>query len=658
MTGRAIQLPIAVACFLTMSLSFGADSNDPLELKRDAFRAVRADVERGNWQTVLPNESLLQDYVLWPDLRALYLKANIATADRTEVNSFLDQYGTLKPARELRYRLALQLVKEGQLSRFLEIYQQFYQGLEIASLDCLALQAEIEADQIQRVVNRAIDLWNVGKSQAEECDVVFDQLRDQNLLTRNHYESRFALAIEAKQFSLARYLARTLEPNFVQIAEEWQRAQNKPTTLIAEYLDYADTDLTHQLFAYAIERLAYDDPLVANKHWRKLTGHFSFSDSAADKNRRHIALWAARMRLPEATDLLIQLPDTARDVETGRWIIRSHLLHRRWPDVIDEIRALPSDEKQKGEWQYWEAVALEQLNDNEEAATIFERLAAEREFYGFLAADRLNAPYALTDEPLPRNDSVFTQLTNIPGVIRARELYYVGLEAKGRSEWDAEMRALSADEKIQAALLADSWGWHSKAIATVAKAGAYDDLRMRYPLPWREDFEGQSNVAGISSSWAYGVARSESLFMRDIRSSAGAIGLMQLMPATGQETAKEVQLPWSGIATLTNSESNIQLGTHYLGKMFRRFGNNRILATAAYNAGPARIEKWLPSSGSLDARIWIENIPYNETRAYVRRVLFDETIFHWRLTGQIKRLSPTLQTISAAQLAARNGQSD
>ena len=243
-------------------------------------------------------------------------------------------------------------------------------------------------------------------------------------------------------------------------------------------------------------------------------------------------------------------------------------------------------------------------------------------------------------------------------MIRARELYYVGLEAKGRPEWDAEMRALSADEKIQAALLADSWGWHSRAIATVAKAGAYDDLRMRYPLPWREDFEGQSNVAGISSSWAYGVARSESFFMRDIRSSAGAIGLMQLMPATGQETAKELQLPWSGIATLTNSESNIQLGTHYLGKMFRRFGNNRILATAAYNAGPARIEKWLPSSGSLDARIWIENIPYNETRAYVRRVLFDEAIFHWRLTGQIKRLSPTLQTISAAQLAARNGQSD
>lgn len=251
----------------------------------------------------------------------------------------------------MRYRFALQLVKEGQLGQFLKIYQQFYQQLEIVSLDCLALQAEIEQGQIQRVVGRAIELWNVSRSQAEECDVVFEQLRDQNLLSRDHYASRFKLAIEAKQFSLARYLARSLEPRFLQIAKEWLRAQNKSTTLIAEYLDYADTELTKQLFAY-------DDPLVAHKHWRNLTRHFSFSDAVADKNRRHIALWAARMHLPEATDLLMQLPDTARDVETGRWMIRSHLLHRRWPDVIDAIRALPNDEQQKGAWQYWEAVAL------------------------------------------------------------------------------------------------------------------------------------------------------------------------------------------------------------------------------------------------------------------------------------------------------------
>ena len=156
-----------------------------------------------------------------------------------------------------------------------------------------------------------------------------------------------------------------------------------------------------------------------------------------------------------------------------------------------------------------------------------------------------------------------------------------------------------------------------------------------------------ANTAGVSYSWAYGIARSESLFMRDIRSSAGAIGVMQLMPETGRRTAREIQLPWSGLATLTDSSSNIRLGTHYLGKMFTRFGDNRILATAAYNAGPLRVEKWLPESGNLDARIWIENIPFNETRAYVRRVLTDDAIFHWRMTGQQRRLSSELPLIAA-----------
>jgi soluble lytic murein transglycosylase len=224
-------------------------------------------------------------------------------------------------------------------------------------------------------------------------------------------------------------------------------------------------------------------------------------------------------------------------------------------------------------------------------------------------------------------------------------LFFVGLDGRGRSEWDAAVRGLDRDEKTQAAILAHRWGWHSRAISTVANAGEFDDLSIRYPLPWRSDFEQSAKVAGISHSWAYGIARSESLFMRDVRSSAGAIGVMQLMPATGRQTAREIQFPYAGRTTLTDSSSNIRLGTTYLGKMYERFDENRVLATAAYNAGPHRVKSWLPESGYLDARIWIENIPFRETRKYVRRVLADEAIFHWRLTGQVRRISSELPRI-------------
>ena len=135
--------------------------------------------------------------------------------------------------------------------------------------------------------------------------------------------------------------------------------------------------------------------------------------------------------------------------------------------------------------------------------------------------------------------------------------------------------------------------------------------------------------------------------MRDIRSSAGAIGLMQLLPETGRKVAREIKLPYFGLDTLTNPQANIRLGTTYLANMAERYGGNRVLATAAYNAGPHRVDRWMPEEGSIDARIWIENIPFNETRRYVRRVLAAETIFYWRLTGDMQRLSDQLPVVEA-----------
>ncbi len=636
-----------LSCSVTQISLANDEPEETIEQQRAAFRAVVAEVEKGNWQPVQAYEKLLQDYVLWPDLRAIYLRATLKSADHREIKAFLDTYGVLKPARELRYRYAMQLAAENRLPEYLDIYRQFYQGLEIANLDCLALQAEIESGQAMRVTKRARDMWLVGKSQAKECDPVFGYLQDKNLLTNTHYAERFNLAIESRQFSLARYLAGSLDARNLEEANEWLRAQKHPDEFVSAYLHYADTNLTKQLFAYAIERLALNDPAAASRQWQKLSSHFSYTTARINEVDRHIALWVARDHLPQAAEQLAALPPAARDTETGRWLIRARLMKRQWPQVIDGVDALPADEREKDEWQYWKAVALRESGRDQEAYPIFEKVATERSYHGFLAADAISLPYALNESRVVFDPEIATSIAERPGLVRARELFFVGLEGRGRSEWDSAVRLMTSEEQKQAALLADSWGWHSRAISTVAVAGEFDDLRVRYPLPWRETFERYAGAAGVSDSWAYGIARSESLFMRDIRSSAGAVGVMQLMPETGRLTAREMQLPWSGQATLTDSSANIRLGTYYLGKMFSRFGDNRVLATAAYNAGPLRVEAWLPQSGSLDSRIWIENIPFNETRGYVRRVLADDAIFYWRMTGRQQRLSAQLPQIAA-----------
>jgi soluble lytic murein transglycosylase len=360
---------------------------------------------------------------------------------------------------------------------------------------------------------------------------------------------------------------------------------------------------------------------------------------------RHIALWAAQRHLPETSSMLYRLPPNAVDTEVRRWMIRASLRQQAWNDVLRAIATMPDGEQDTEEWQYWEAVALMEAGQGAPGTAKLQRLSTSRSYYGFLAADALGNPYTFADSRLIGDKDILGRLGKNPALLRARELFYVGIEGRGRSEWNAAVSLLGPAEQTQAAVLAHHWGWHSRAIATASAVGEFDDLLLRYPLPWREDFARYSQDAKIADSWAYGIARSESLFMRDIRSSAGAIGVMQILPETGRRMAREINHPYAGRATLTDSASNIRLGTMYLRKLFKRFDENSVLATAAYNAGPLNVEAWLPDTLQLDARIWIENIPYNETRRYVRRVLTANAIFHWRLTGEIRRISTELAAI-------------
>ncbi|MGB5247389.1 MAG: transglycosylase SLT domain-containing protein [Woeseia sp.] len=632
---------IAALLFLPAFL-MGATSSE-LEQQRAAFREAYAQAELGIWDLAPERESLLRRYILWPDLQAAFLKTRLRANDG-DVIAFINNYGDLKPARELRYRYALSLARQKQWAPFLSLYDTHYRNLAIARLDCLALQAELDSLTVAEQRQRVAPLWLTAASQAEECDPVFTHLKRTGVLDDALQKERFALAIEARQFGMARYLARSLPDEYQLEARQWTRVTGEPARFLNEAKPALQSPTYRKQILSAVQRIAYDEPALAQQYWRDLRTKYAFMPDELAETDRHVALWLARNHHADAYRALLALEGAALDDEVLRWRVRTALRERRWADVLDHIAAMTAEEQQELQWQYWRAMALRQAQDPA-AEAILATLADDRSYYGFLAADALDRDYAYGHEALSADEKTIESLQESPALRRALELFAVGLDGRGRSEWDAAVAKLNEYEQVQAAILAHRVGWHSRAIATAASNDRFDDLLLRFPMPYASEFENYSKAAGIRPSWALGIARSESLFMPDIRSSAGAIGVMQLMPATGRQTAKELKFPFSGRATLTDPVSNIRLGTWFLGNMQQRFADNPVLATAAYNAGPHRVDAWLPDGDSLDARIWIENIPYAETRGYVRRVLAADAIFHWRMAGKTSRLSARLEPI-------------
>jgi len=650
---------VVLTLALGASLHVGPLAAEPeaIAAQRAAFLEAYPAAESGQYAPAEERQELLEDYVLWPDLEAAYLRARLRAGkvDDARFRAYLDRYGQLRPAREIRYRYAIRLGRHNRHADYLSLYEPHYADSDDAVLDCFAAEALLATGRKPEARRLATKLWLTGSSQEKVCDPVFAEMRKRGWLTEDLLEERYALAIGAREFSLARYIARSLDEDRVADANRWILASSNPSAFLRSASAEPDSRGYRQQVAYATQRLAVRQPAAAWREWQRLESHFRFDESTELTVARTVALRATRRQVEGLDELLASLPPGAVDTDVLTWQARVGLGANDWPAVLAAIDRFDSETAKEPEWRYWRAVALEQLGRPAEAMLGFSVLARERNYYGFLAADAVGVDYAIETVDISADEAVLARLAARPQLLRAGELFRAGLDGRARSEWDEATRNLPNAEKIQAVLLAERWNWPSRAISLAARTGSYDSLESRYPLPHRELFDASAAGAGIPVSWAYGVARSESLFMRDIRSSAGAIGLMQLMPATGRRTASELKIPYRGLVTLTDPESNIRMGSRYLAKMKARFDGHPAVATAAYNAGPSRVSRWLPESGDVDARVWVETIPFRETRDYVRRVLTADVIFEWRLTGKTGRLSdrlPAVRSVGSAPALA------
>jgi soluble lytic murein transglycosylase len=305
---------------------------------------------------------------------------------------------------------------------------------------------------------------------------------------------------------------------------------------------------------------------------------------------------------------------------------------------------MPKAYREEPIWSYWYARALETQGYSAQAKTFYASLADKRNYYGLLASSHLKKTYPIKNSVLPitKSDSIF--VSNQPNLIRARELYAINRYADGNKEWWRGIDSLSEKQRYIAGKLAVDAGWPSLALATTSKLTHQDDLSLKFPTTYQQPVATQAKINNLQPALLFAVIRQESLFQPSAISVAGARGLMQLMPSTAKFMANKLNVSVPYLDKLHDPNVNIHLGSAYLNSLLQSYKDYPVLAIASYNAGPTRVKSWLPTKSAKPMDIWVETIPYQETREYVKYVVTYTMIYEY-LLGEQPNLVPYLQDI-------------
>lgn len=410
--------------------------------------------------------------------------------------------------------------------------------------------------------------------------------------------------------------------------DTWYRVHRRPERSLKKLAEVEDNHFNRAIIVHAIDRLARKNSLKSLEHWNLIRDDFAFTQQQKDQSQRRIALSAAIQHKSEARALLSSLDPSIMNDQAYLWLARIQLRNHDWTGLMKTINLMPAHLHQENEWQYWLSRSMEAEGQMADSMSLLEQLSGKSSYYGFLAADKLKRDYHIEQENAASIDiDEDSFLSANPHMLRARELYYLDRLIDAKREWFQALRYLDQDQIKQAATLASKWQWHDSAIRTVAKTPHRNDYSLRFPMPYRQQVMQHAEARELDPALIYGVMRRESLFDPLARSSVGALGLMQLMPSTARRVAKSLGMKRPRKSGILRVENNIRFGTHYLRTVMNRFDNNVALAAAAYNAGPGNVKRWLPKNSTMSADLWVETVPFKETRNYVQAVLAYSTVF-------------------------------
>ncbi|MCX7139725.1 MAG: transglycosylase SLT domain-containing protein [Proteobacteria bacterium] len=620
-----------------------AAAPQPQQTQDEIFVAARAAARAGDYDRLVKYDAQLQGHVLEPYVESWILRARLEDSSPEQVRDFLSRHQGSYVAELVRKEWLKVLGKRQQWDLFRTEFPSLVG--DDNDVTCYALQTRWQLRD-ESALAEVKTQWYVPRDLPEGCVPLAEELISRGQLTNRHVWDRIRLLLEAGSVSGAWRTAAYLPPK-----EALDRGRLFGVAAGPQrYLDDKKKDLSRrqarELTLFALQRLARNDTVAAADYWdKKLRAKFSADEQGYAWGQ--LALQAAKRNLPQALEWYANADASGATLgeEQLAWRVRAALRQGSWREVKAAVDKMPQPQRNEPTWIYWQGRAAQALGNAAEAQTLFARIAGEHHFYARLAAEEMGLAFTIPPKGYTPTAEEVAALAREPGFQRALALYVLGQRFESAREWIWSIRGMDDKQLLAAAEFARRNEMFDRAINTADKTLALHDFSMRYLAPYREALGEKARAQQLEEAWVLGLVRQESRFIAAIKSSVGAAGLMQLMPATAKWVAGRMGMQGYSWARVTDTDVNAALGTYYLRHVLDDLDGSPVLAAAAYNAGPGRARKWRDTR-ALEGAIYAETIPFNETRDYVKKVMNNTVYYAALLGGQARSLKARLGTIA------------
>lgn len=583
-----------------------------------------------------------QEYILAPYADYWLMLLKLDKAESSEIESFLSRNGDLPFAERVRGEWLKKLGKQQEWQLFFEHYPH-YKRDDIA-VQCYAMLGKYTAEGAgEALAEQTKKLWMTTADLPSTCNPLFDVMQNEGVIASEDKWARLRMALQYGKLGLAKSIANRMHDFDSKHLKLMDAAHQSPSLLFSGHLQ--STKATRKKSAtklsadfskregieinlFALDRLARTHFADALKAMEKLQHQFSPADRAFAWGR--LGYHAARMHNPQALEYYALAKNIVLDKEQLAWKVRAALRTQSWDIVDTTIAQMQAEQQQEGAWRYWRGRALNEKGMVGEANKVWGPLSRERHYYGWLAAEELDSVMGNVDQEYKVNALEVTAIASHPAIKRALELQRLDMRWESKAEWVWATRNFDDKQLLAAAEYAMQQKWYDIAIATADNTKELHDFNLRYPTPYRDLFREAAVNEGVDEAWIYGLVRQESRFMHHAKSGVGAAGLMQIMPTTAKWAAKRMGLDGYKQELIHDLSTNVGIGTYYMRYTLELLNGQPVLATAAYNAGPSRAKRW-QASEPMESAIYIETIPFAETRTYVQKVMANAQMYAPRL---------------------------